>query len=405
MISYWSCPLTRFGVLSSGGMSVYLYNLSNSLAELGVAVDIYTRSHKENDEKILTIHKNVRVIHLWAVSSNHTVEIKKFGEKMLKFMKGNSLTYDVIHAHYYYSGLVAMSILNALNAPFVQTFHTLGELKEQYTGDSQTRRKNTERVITQKADAIIASTPLEKDDLIGFYQVNKNKLHIISPGVNHRLFRPYNREFSRQKLLLPLQKKIILFVGRIDPIKGLQLLIESISYLSDQYPTFQNRYRVLLIGGDIGSLVFWHHPEVKKIKELIARKKIECCVKFLGSRPHSILPYYYSASDVTVLPSLYESFGLVVLEAMATGACVLASRVGGLGYLVRNGYNGKLFESGDMKDLSKNLWLLLQNPQECQRLSRNALYSSQQYCWSKQAQKILHVYTILSRSRFNRDQI
>lgn len=392
MISYWSCPLTRFGVLSSGGMSVYLYNLSNSLAELGHSVDIYTRAHKENDEKVLTIHKNVRVIHVSTVSNNHSIEVKKFGEKMRKFMKENNSAYDVVHAHYYYSGLVAMAIRDALKIPFLQTFHTLGELKEQYTKQFLTDRKNSEKVITQRADAIIASTPLEKKDLKRLYHVKKDKLHVISPGVNHRLFRPYSRIVARKKLHLPLQKKIILFVGRIDPVKGLQLLIESISYLSDLYPSFQNRYRVLLIGGDIGSLVFWQHPEVKKIKELIAKKGIECCVKFLGSRPHSILPYYYSASDVTILPSLYESFGLVVLEAMATGACILASRVGGLRYLVKDGINGRLFESGDIKDLSKNLWELLQNPQERHRLSLNALFSSQQYCWSKQAQKILNVY-------------
>ncbi|MBI2617220.1 glycosyltransferase [Candidatus Gottesmanbacteria bacterium] len=377
-------------------MSVYLYNLSNNLAQLGSPVDIFTRAHREKDERILTIHKNVRVIHLLSESANdHRRGVWTFSKRMLQFISEKKLDYDIFHAHYFYSGLIGIEVSRKLDIPFVQTFHTLGIMKERYGGISSVGRKHDEKLITADANGIITSTPFEKNDLQTFYHADPGKLHIVSPGVNHNVFHPHNKSFSRTKLGLPKAKKTILFVGRIDPIKGLQLLIEAVSILSGKYPHFQKNFRVLLIGGDIASQVFWQHPEVKKIKQLIVKKEIECCVKFLGSRPHSLLPFYYSASDVTVMPSVYESFGLVALEAMASGACVLASRVGGLRYLVKDGVNGRLFENGDSLDLAQKLWELLQDSKKRTQFGENALKSSQAFCWDKQAAKIQSIYKTL----------
>lgn len=388
-ISYWSCPLTKVGVLASGGMNIYVLNLANFLGKLGHQVDIYTRVHKENDEKILQIHKNVRIIHLAAANIKDT---DFFSDKVQLFIKKFKLNYDILHAHYFYSGLIGLELKKRLSIPLLATFHSLGKTKELYVGIRDAFRLNSEKKIVRFADGIIASTELEKNDLMENYKGKSKKVFVVSPGVNHHLFKPKNKVLSRVKLHLPLKPKIILFVGRIDPIKGISFLIEAIARLTRQYPTFEKNYRVLLIGGDISSSLFWQNAEVKKIKQLIISKKLECCVKFIGSRPHSLLADYYAASDVVVMPSLYESFGLVVLEAMSSGACVLVSKVGGLKYLVKDKINGRFFENGDIISLSSILWELLNNKNERLRLGSNAFASSQRFCWDIQAKKMEDVY-------------
>lgn len=388
-ISYWSCPLTKVGVLASGGMNIYVLNLVNYLGKLGHQVDIYTRVHKENDESILQIHKNVRIIHL---ATKIIRDTDFFSDKVQLFIKKFKLNYDILHAHYFYSGLAGMKLRKSLSIPLLTTFHSLGRTKESYLGLSDEFRINSEKMVVSQTDGIIASTELEKDDLVTNYKAKKEKIFVVSPGVNHYLFKPKNPVSARLKLGLPLKPKTILFVGRIDPIKGISLLIEAIARLTSLFPSFEKNFRVFLIGGDIKSSLFWQNAEVKKIKQLIISKKLECCVKFIGSRPHSLLADYYAASDVVVMPSLYESFGLVVLEAMSSGACVLVSKVGGLKYLVKDKINGRFFENGNIISLSSILWKLLNNKNERLRLGSNAFASSQRFCWDIQAKKMEDAY-------------
>jgi D-inositol-3-phosphate glycosyltransferase len=392
IISYWSCPLTKLGVLASGGMNVYVLNFANNLGVLGHKVDIYTRGHKEDDDSILISHRNVRIIHLISNKKNHYDNVNNFSGRVLDFVRKNRLEYDIFHAHYYYSGLAAIKLSQILQKPFIQTFHTLGKMKFFLGGINDPERIKAEKKIINTADGIIASTELEKEDLIKNYQADKNKIFIVPPGVNHILFKPKGKRRSRIRLNLPSRKKLILFVGRIDPIKGLQFLINAIEKLTIVYPGFRNNFRVILIGGDIGSSKFWRNPEVIKINNLIIKADLECCIKFVGSSPHNLLPSYYSASDVVVMPSVYESFGLVVLEAMSCSSVVLASRVGGLKYLIKDHVNGRLFESGNVKELCTELWELLNDSRQRLRLGKNARMISQRFCWDKQARKILEVY-------------
>lgn len=389
MISYWSCPLTPTGVLTAGGMNIYVINLVNNLGKLGHNVDVYTRVHSQKDEKILTGNKNVRIIHL---DSGKLGNYKQFALKVEKFIKKEDINYDIIHAHYYFSGLVAIQIKNKLKIPLITTFHSLEIAKEVYVGKKNKSRKKNERKVVEKSDGIIASTELEKVDLIKTYGAYNHKIFIVSPGVNHHLFFPRNKIFSRLKLKLPLKKKIILFVGRIDPIKGLSVLIEAIGKLTRLYPSFSKKFRVLLIGGDIENRKFWENSEVKKIRRLIKEKELECCIHFIGSKPHSKLPYYYSAADITVLPSLYESFGLVILEAMACGCAVIASKTGGMKYIIRDGESGRFFRNNDMEELSLVLWELLHDKKYLLELGKNAVGESLNYCWDKQSQKVVKVY-------------
>ncbi len=390
-ISYWSCPLTRLGVLTSGGMNVYVLSLANNLGLLGHKVDIYTRTHREREEKILVINKNVRVIHLSALKKDLYQDTQIFARKMSVFMDKNSLKYDLLHAHYFYSGLVGLKLKTKLAIQLFMTFHALGINKELYAGISDVKRIAAEKKISKTADAIISSVELEKKELVKNYQTEAD-IFVVPPGVNHQIFKKYDQSFARRKAGMPSRQKTILFVGRIDPIKGITLLIEAVSRLAKTYPNFENNFKVLLIGGDIQSHNFWKHPEVVKIKNLISKLDLSCCVKFIGAKPHHQLPYYYAGSDVVVMPSKYESFGLVVLEAMASGAAVVASEVGGLSSLLKDKVNGRLFKSGDVVNLSKIIWELILDDKQRENLGNNAIISSKNYCWDKQARKIIRIY-------------
>ncbi len=386
MVSYWSCPLTRPGILKAGGMNIYILNLVYHLSRLGHKIDIYTRIHRGKDEESVEIHKNTRIIHL--ASS----DINSYKKRILKYIHNNNFKYDLIHAHYYYSGLIGCSLKKELSIPLIVTFHTLGIMKKIYLHINDKERIDYEKNITKNADGIIVSTELELHDLVKYYHVSSKKIFVVSPGVNHRIFKRYDKNYSRRKLNLEEDKKIIIFIGRIDPVKRINLLIKAVARLSRIHPSFSNKFRVFLIGGDIGNKEFWKDKEVKKIKYLIAKSNLECCVKFIGSQPHNLLPFYYSAADVVVMPSIYESFGFVVLEALACGSTVLASRTGGMTFLIKDGENGRYFNNDDYDNLSDILWELLNDSKQRIKLGNNALKSVRNYCWEKQAQKIVDIY-------------
>lgn len=394
MVSYWSCPMERLGVLAAGGMNVYVINLANELGKLGHRVDIFTRIHKARHADILVINKNVRVIHLESSGDSQDRYTGNFTGQIIDFVQRSKEDYDIIHAHYYLSGWVGKNLKTVLDRPLLTTFHTLGYLKEKYTRISDRERLTLESEVIEASDCIISSTEIEKLDLITLYKAPKDKIIVVPPGVNHRIFKKHDKLKSRKKLKIPLNKKIILFVGRIDPVKGLVFLLQAIYELTGKHPEFMNNFRVLLIGGDISSRNFWENKEVGKIKKMIYNLKIDCCVKFLGSKPHNQLAYYYSAADTVVMPSVYESFGLVVLEALASGASVIASSAGGLKLLIRDGYNGRLFEPGNPSSLGKVLMETLKNRYKMDKMKENAVVSSQKYCWHKQAVRIANIYKL-----------
>lgn len=391
-ISYWSCPLTRLGVLSAGGMNVYVANLANNLGMLGHKVDIYTPTHKENDEKIVRTHEHVRIIHLSSKKDNLYEEAQTFSRKIMEFADKNSAKYDVLHSHYFYSGLVGLTLAPELSIPLFITFHALGITKELYAGIKDKNRIAAEQKIVAGVSGIISSVKLEREELIKSYNADRSKIYVVFPGVNHHLFRKMDKRLAKKKVAIGGKQKIILFVGRIDPIKGISLLIDAVYKLAQIHKNFTNNFKILLIGGDIESRNFWRYPEVIKIQSLIEKLDLACCVKFIGAKPHNVLPYYYNAADLVVMPSKYESFGLVVLEAMASGVTVVASRVGGLSYLLKDKLNGRFFRSGDSTGLSKVVWELLNDDKQRERLGQAAAVESLKFCWDIQAKKILEIY-------------
>jgi D-inositol-3-phosphate glycosyltransferase len=395
MISYWSCPLTTLGIGRAGGMSVYLLNLAQTLGELGHTVDIYTAGHQEEDTVDTTLDSHVSVIHLDQRTENPYHDIDHFTEQMEAAARDRGAQYDVVHAHYYYSGLVGLKICERLNIPLVVTFHTLGTMKQRYLGVEDRRRIQAESVIVAGADGIIASTELEKADVIEWHHVPDAKIHVVHPGVDHHLFRPHNRASAREIVDLPPESKIILFVGRIDPIKGIDLLIDAFAQIVAAGAPNSRSSRLLVIGGDPENESFWTTGEGNNLRQQIQDARLEERVSFVGSQPHAQLAYYYAAADVVAMPSAYETFGLAALEAMACGACVVASRVGGLQYLIQDRENGRLFEPGNVEELAAVIGELLGDREQRERLGRQAADASYQYCWSTQAEKVLGVYQSL----------
>lgn len=392
MISYWSCPLAQLGISTAGGMNVYILNLANILGKFGNRIDIYTRVHKENHEKAIRVNPNVKIVHLQVESSDPSKDVESFSEKMSNFINKNNIKYDIFHGHYFYSGLIGLSLIKRLKKPLIMTFHTLASIKESSLGLKEEARFASEKQIVEEASALIVSTISERNELVKTYRGSREKIHIIPPGVDHQIFNKKEKKLSRIKIQLSRDKKIILFVGRIDPIKGIIVLVEAVSKIIEKNQSLKGEIHLILIGGDIKMRSFWQNSEVIQIVDFIERQHLEQNVEFLGSKSYKLLPYYYSAADVMVTSSFYESFGFAVLEAMACGSCVLASKVGGLEYLIRDKINGRFFESGNHLDLSCKLEELLADDKQKDRLGKQAIIDSQKYCWEKQAKKIIGVY-------------
>lgn len=337
MLSVHSCPLGKIGERDTGGMSVYLRELSRELEKQGFLIDIFTRRQCKEHPYLVNLGKNIRLIHLKAGPEKHLEKLQiyqhlnEFKYHLESFRQEFDLRYEVIFSHYWLSGCVAKSIQQWWNIPHVIMFHTLGALKNNFkVGKPEPRlRIETEKLLAKKCQNIIAPTEQEKKHLICSYGTASEKIKVIPCGVNLQLFRPLDKYESRLRLGFN-DEKIILFVGRIDPIKGIDTLIKSIPYLKEK-----QKLRLVIIGDDAHSQLL-----LIKLKKLVDSLQLKGKIIFKGIVPQEQLPYYYSAADVCSVVSYYESFGLVALEALACGTPVVARNVGILDQLIKQGKNG-----------------------------------------------------------------
>jgi len=320
-------------------MNVYVCELACELGQCGHYVDIYTRVHDPDDQQQIRLAKNVRLIHLKAGKIGPIPKLALFryldefiGE-LEKFQKRHNLCYDIIHSHYWLSGYVGARVQNIWKIPHVSMFHTLGKIKN-LTGvlpPEPSLRINTERQLAQSCDRIIAATLTEKEELLQYYGALPETVAVVPCGVNPDRFRPVDTAAARQKIGLDMQSELVLYVGRFDPLKGLDHLLSAIKQLVSVMP----RLKLAVIGGD-GE----HTEERQNIHALCRRLAIEPVVAFIGSVDQQDLPFYYSAADVLAVPSHYESFGLVALESLACGTPVVATRVGAINAIIKEGQSG-----------------------------------------------------------------
>jgi D-inositol-3-phosphate glycosyltransferase len=337
MLSAHSCPVGALGARDTGGMSVYIRELARELGKQGHFVDVYTRVHDPVDSLIEEMGERARLIHIKAGEEENIHKLAvysylpEFACHLEGYRKNNGLQYDVVFSHYWLSGWAGKYLTLWWQVPHVIMFHTLGAVKNAIGigEDSPELRVVTEKESVRNCQRIIAATAGERSELINYYGAAPDKIGVVPCGVNMELFRPLDRAAARQELGIT-DEKVMLFVGRIDPLKGIDRLLRAMPMLPDR-----EGLGLVVIGGDEYSL-----SEVERLRGLAAGLGIAGSVNFRGLVKHERLPYYYSAADVCVVPSYYESFGLVALESLACGTPVVASDVGDLRNIIRQGETG-----------------------------------------------------------------
>ncbi len=384
-------------------MNVYVRDLSRELGRRGIAVDCFTRSQNPNSPRIRTnLGPNGRVIHVPAgpeapYDKNHIADhLPEFVKGVLDFSQREGLRYDVIHSHYWLSGLAAPDLRSAWDAPIVHMFHTLGQMKNSVASSPEEweteQRIEGEAEVMALADRLVAATPLERAQMVWLYGADANKIAVAPCGVDLNLFQPIPQDEAKQVLGLPFERCVILFVGRIEPLKGIDTLLRAIALLAPEMPCWREELSVIIIGGAPGAGIEEVNAELARLEHLRAELGIEDLVTFQGAKDQDTLVYYYSAAEMVVMPSLYESFGMVALEAMACGTPVVASKVGGLAFSVQDGQTGFLVPDGDAEALATRIRLLLKDNDLRQQLGSQAARWARRYGWSVVADQIVGLY-------------
>lgn len=389
MLSVHSCPFGELGAENTGGMSVYIRELCKELGRRGHIVDVFTRTHEPIHDQIIEFGQNARLIHFKAGDEEDMNRLKiypylsEFSRQVDKFSRQNGYHYDLIHSHYWLSGWVGRQLQQWWDIPHVTMFHTLGAVKNAVdTGIREPEvRIKSEKEIIKDCHRIIAPTGREKDYLINYYNASPETISIIPCGVNLDIFRIIEKEIARNSLGFN-GEGIILFVGRIVPIKGIDKLLMALNHLENI-----ERLRLLVIGGDKNC-----QDEVNRLRRLSKSLKIESSVTFLGLVEQEKLPYFYSAADVCVFPSHYESFGLVALESLACGTPVVATDVGGIRSVVRDGETGYIVLDNVPQLLAEKITLALSTPRAKTDASCSIRESVFKFSWSNIAEATLQEY-------------
>ena len=339
LLSVHGCPFARLGERDTGGMNVYLLQIARELGRRGHRADVYTRVHDPNDPEIVELGENARVVHVQAGPLGETKRslhrhIPQFLDGMAAFREREGIAYDLVHSHYWLSCLAAIDLCGRWGVPHAATFHTLARAKQEARPgeqESQTRIE-AEYAAMMSADSMVVSTERERSDIARLYGAPVGKVDVVPAGVDLEMFTPLGREESRRLLGLGRGRTILAVAQRIEPLKGLDVIIEALPLMDDGGDT-----RFLIVGGDENS-----DTEVSRLRGIAARLGVADRVEFAGAVSQDELPAYYSGADVCVLPSYYESFGLAALESLACGTPVVASRVGGPMSFIVDGVNGHL---------------------------------------------------------------
>lgn len=396
MLSVHTCPLAAPGGKETGGMNVYVRELSRELSRMGVEVDVYTRSQNPGIPRVVALGERAEVIHVAAGPEapmpreclvDHLDEFAE-GVEEWRIVRGD---YDLIYAHYWLSGVVGLALRERWGVPVLQMFHTLGRLKNSVArspGEIEPlRRIEAEAGIVRAVDRIVAANVVEREHLVRHYGAPAGRIAVIPCGVDTTLFRPGDALEARRRLGFD-DRPVVLYVGRLQPIKGLDTLCDAVAALrAGGVPA-----ELLVVGGDADESPAGHEAYLRRRIDAL---KLTPHVRFVGAQPQDVLREYYVAADVTVLPSYYESFGMVALEAMACGSPVVGSRVGGLTTTVRDRVTGYLIPEGDVAALAHRLADLIADPDERERLGREGARWAAQHRWPCVAEAVCREFTAL----------
>jgi len=392
VLSVHTCPLAALGAKETGGMNVYVRETARELGRMGVHVDVFTRSQDPGIRRVVPLGHGARVVHLpagpeapMAREAIHQ-HLPEFVGRVDAHRRAEGLEYDLIHGHYWLSGVAGLALRDLWGVPTVQMFHTLGRLKNTVArGPAEIEpelRLSEEARIVREADRVVAANDVERAHLVQHYDAVPERLCVIPCGVDTEMFQPMAPAVAKDLLELP-PEPMLLYVGRLQPIKGLETLLEAMKRLPEDA-------RLLIVGGDQDEP---DNAHAERLRRCVAELGLTDRVRFLGAQPQQRLRLFYAAADATVMPSYYESFGMVALEAMACGSPVVASRVGGLTTTVRDGVTGYLVPEGDAPALARRLGELLGDADIRERFGHEATRWAQEHRWPCVAESICKLYS------------
>lgn len=404
LISEHASPVALLGGTDAGGQNVYVDEVSRHLAQQGYRIDVFTRRDSIALPEIIDWKPGVRVIHLAAGPAQNISKdemwqyMPEFRDAFLEFIECTGTRYDIIHSNFWMSGWVALELRHILHIPVVHISHALGVTKRYYQGSADTspgERINIEKQIIQNVDCVIASCPHEATELITYYGAEPARLRIIPLAVNIDNFYPIERSQARQRLQITEEDNIIVYVGRVLPRKDIRTVIRALPHLLGKYRGEEERSQIklLVVGGETTDPDPQITPEIGVLQHLVAELGLTERVQFVGNRQPSLLPYYYSASDVVVTTPWYESFGLTPLEGMACARPVIGSNVGGIKHTILDGVTGLLVPPRSPRILAARLYYLLKYPELCKSMGHEGLKRVQgEFIWSIVAKRTIDIY-------------
>ncbi len=402
MISVHTSPFAQLGGRDTGGMNVYIRELSRHLAERGVKVDIFTRRTDPRAPHIADVSDGVRLVNVEAGPPEPVNKdalfclLPEFASEMAYLAIQERTRYDVVHAHYWLSGWAAKLLKDYWNAPLVMMFHTLAHLKNAVAGADNKEtllRLQVEYRLMEIADAIITANPDEQSEMIHRLEADEKRISLVPPGIDLDLFQPGDSGAARHALDLP-SGPLVLFVGRIDPVKGIDTLFEAFQQLVRRSGWQGQSPKLVFVGGLIqiegtGSTM---DADLQRLARRAQELGLSESVLFRGSQPRQLLPLYYNAVDVCAVPSRYESFGLVAVEAMACGTPIVASSVGGLRFSIEDGVSGLLVPHSEPTELGDALHRLLTDHDLRSHMQVGARQAAVRYSWQTITSAMLRVY-------------
>jgi D-inositol-3-phosphate glycosyltransferase len=397
-LSVHTSPLDQPGIGDAGGMNVYVVELAKRLAEMGIETDIFTRATARDLPPMVELTPGVNVRHVTAgpldglAKEDLPGQLCAFASGVLRAEAGQEPGhYDVVHSHYWLSGQVGWLAKERWRVPLVHTMHTLAKVKNQLLADGDVpepaARVIGEEQVVAAADRLIAHTEEETRQLVDLYGADRDRVVALSPGVDLGTFHPGDRAGARRRLGLSPTAVVLLFVGRLQPLKAPDLLLRAAALLVERDPGLRERLVVAVVGGSSGGA---DHADA--LAKLAGALGVADLVRFEPPTRHADLADWYRAATVCVVPSYNESFGLVALEAQACGTPVVAAAVGGLTTAVADGVSGLLVDGHRSADWAGALGRMVADPQWRQQLSEQARRHAARFSWSDTAAGVLATY-------------
>lgn len=402
MISLHTSPLDQPGTGDAGGMNVYVVELARRMAAQGIEVDVFTRATSSALDPVVPAFDGVQVRHIHAgpfeglSKEELPAQLCAFAREVLRAEAAQPLGhYDVVHSHYWLSGQVGALARDRWGVPLVHSMHTMAKVKNEFLADGDTpepvARIIGEEQVVEAADMLIANTDLEAKQLIELYDADPARVEVVHPGVDLDVFRPHDRVATRAELGLPADAAVLLFAGRIQPLKAPDVLLRAVAELLAQSPELRSRLVVPIVGGPSGSGL--EHPE--SLAQLATELRLDGAdgvVRFVPPVAQADLARWCAAATLVAVPSYNESFGLVAAEAQATGTPVVAAAVGGLTTVVRDGRSGLLVDTHDPRDWAAALRRVITDDDLRLRLEAGALEQARSFSWERTAERTLDVY-------------